>query len=124
MKIPQREKTSHTLFPSEEQMPCRCCALPQGRNFLNYSYLLIGSVLLRADFPGVEFHLFHIPEKGEVFSGHYWLNVEDDMKKIGLEYIPLLQTCTWKTSMYHKHDAHPNDNGYYNLAKCMTKYIE
>jgi hypothetical protein len=89
-----------------------------------YSRAMYMLRVMLADFPGVKFRLFHIPQKGEIFTGRYSLNIEDDLKIIGLEYVPLLQSCDWDISMYHKHDAHPNDSGYANLAKCMTKYIQ
>ncbi|MDX8411127.1 MAG: SGNH/GDSL hydrolase family protein [Mariprofundaceae bacterium] len=89
-----------------------------------YSRAMYMLRVMLADFPGVKFRLFHIPQKGEVFTGRYSLNIEDDARKIGLEYVPLLQSCAWDISMYHKHDAHPNDSGYDNLAKCMTRYLQ
>ena len=90
----------------------------------NYAEVIEILGVMLADFPGVKFRLFHIPEKGEVFVGQYSLSVGEDIKKMGLEYIPLLQTCVWKNSMYHKHDSHPNESGYSNLAKCMAEYIK
>ncbi len=79
---------------------------------------------IKNDFPDVTFRIFHIPEKGEVFENQYSLEIEQDIKKIGLEYIPLLQTCPWNRAMYHKHDPHLNDLGYGNLANCMAGYVE
>ena len=91
----------------------------------NHSYTesieMLGVIL--AEYPAVKFRLFHIPEKGEVYTDQYSFNVDDDIKQIGLEYIPLLQTCNWKASMYHKHDSHLNDAGYSHLAKCMAGYF-
>ena len=75
-------------------------------------------------FPGVTVRLFHIPEKGEVREGAYFLNISDDVRQIGIEYVPLLHKCDWQRSWFHKHDAHPNQDGYLNLAQCMAAHIE
>ena len=74
-------------------------------------------------FPNAKFRLFHIPEKQEVHANQYSINIEQDMQNIGIEYIPLLTQCSWSKNMYHKLDAHPNDIGYANLAKCITQIM-
>jgi hypothetical protein len=75
-------------------------------------------------FSGVKFRVFHIPEKGEVFSGKYSLDIKHDINRVGMEYIPLLNSCEWRRNMFHKHDSHPNDYGYINLAGCVARHIE
>jgi hypothetical protein len=71
-------------------------------------------------FSDVKFRVFHVPEKGEVFLGEYLLNIKKDILTTGMEYMPLLSLCEWRRNMFHKHDSHPNDHGYMNLAGCVA----
>jgi len=71
----------------------------------------------------VKFRLFHIPEKSQVFASKYYVDIYRDIELMGLECIPLLHTCEWLTSMYHKHDEHPNQSSYANLVDCITGKI-
>ena len=74
---------------------------------------------IKNHFPNVVIRVVHIPEKGETFNNTYSLGIRNDIRKIGLEYIPLLELCDWTRTMYHKHDGHLNDLGYANLIHCL-----
>jgi hypothetical protein len=78
---------------------------------------------IKNSFPNTVIRVVHIPEKEETFNKQYSLEIRDDIKKIGLEYVPLLEICTWNRDMYHKHDAHFNDLGYRNLTKCILENL-
>lgn len=72
----------------------------------------------------LKFRLFHIPGKSEVSAGRYFIDIAEDIQNLGLEYVPLLHSCDWQASMFHKHDRHPNNSGYSNLANCMIGYLQ
>lgn len=81
-------------------------------------------IRMTQEFPDIKFRVYHIPEVGEVVNKQYSnLRLRQEMKHIGIDYVPLLSECEWNRSMYHKHDGHPNDVGYKNLANCMAKFI-
>ncbi|WP_238546780.1 MULTISPECIES: SGNH/GDSL hydrolase family protein [unclassified Synechocystis] len=78
---------------------------------------------IKNSFPNAVIRVVHIPEKGETFNNKYSLEIGDDIKQIGLEYVPLLEVCNWSRQMYHKHDAHFNDLGYQNLTNCLLENL-
>ncbi|QUS61183.1 SGNH/GDSL hydrolase family protein [Synechocystis sp. PCC 7338] len=78
---------------------------------------------IKNSFPDTVIRVVHIPEKGETFNNKYSLEIRDDIKQIGLEYISLLEICPWNRDMYHKHDAHFNDLGYHNLTNCISENL-
>lgn len=79
---------------------------------------------LITQYPDVRFRLFHFPEKEEVYAGSYALDVAKDIEELGIEYLPLYNLCDWDLSMFHKHDTHPNDQGYLKLAECVSRFID
>lgn len=81
-------------------------------------------VAMNTDFPEIKFRLFHIPEKTEALKGEYAFDLKRDIVDSKMEYISLLDECSWDITMFHKHDAHPNNKGYQSLANCMAKFIE
>ncbi|MBD2653903.1 SGNH/GDSL hydrolase family protein [Synechocystis sp. FACHB-383] len=78
---------------------------------------------IKDSFPDAVIRVVHIPEKGEIFNNKYSLEIRDDIKQMGLEYVPLLEICPWNRDMYHKHDAHFNDLGYRNLTNCIWENL-
>ncbi|MBE9175723.1 SGNH/GDSL hydrolase family protein [Synechocystis salina LEGE 06155] len=78
---------------------------------------------IKNSFPDAIIRVVHIPEKGETFNNKYSLEIRNDIKQIGLEYVPLLEICPWNRDMYHKHDAHFNDLGYRNLTNCILENL-
>jgi hypothetical protein len=66
----------------------------------------------------------HIPEKKEIQIGYYRCNIQEEMKKLGIDYYPLLHTHHFDLSMYHKHDGHPNDKGYAYIASIIKKILK
>ena len=75
-------------------------------------------------FPKARIRLFQIPEKQETYSGKYELDISADIFSLGIEYVSLLDVCRWNIGMYHRHDTHPNNYGYENLAKCIAKHMD
>jgi len=74
-------------------------------------------------YPEARLRVFHIPEKQEVSTKRYSLDLRSDMKARNIEYIPLLKVCKWDKDMFHRYDGHPQDSGYENLAQCMAKFL-
>lgn len=74
-------------------------------------------------FPGVKFRLLHIPEKSETAIGRYTLDVQEDLHGVAIEFVPLLETCSWTRNMYNKHDSHFTRAGYQHLRECVAKKI-
>lgn len=72
--------------------------------------------------PNLQLRVLHIPEKNEVRSGRYAVNIVSEMQELDIDYVPLLFACNFDLSMFHKHDAHMNDSGYQHLAKCTSQY--
>ena len=79
---------------------------------------------MQKDFPEVKFRFFHLPEKNELNEGAYIIRISEYVAETGMQYIPMLTACEWDQSMFHKHDGHPNNNGYDNIAKCMANYLD
>ncbi|MBX2848602.1 MAG: hypothetical protein KTR16_09785, partial [Acidiferrobacterales bacterium] len=79
---------------------------------------------MKAESPQLTFRLFHIPEKTEVLKNQYSFDLKADIADSKIEYISLLDSCEWDITMFHKHDAHPNNKGYKNLAECMVQFIQ
>jgi lysophospholipase L1-like esterase len=77
-----------------------------------------------ADRTGKRVIFIHIPEKKEIQIGYYRCNVQEEMKKLGIAYYPLLHTHHFDLSMYHKHDGHPNDKGYAYIASIIEKILK
>lgn len=80
-------------------------------------------IAMNSEFPEIKFRLFHIPEKTEILKNEYSFDLKSDIVDSKIEYISLLKACDWDISMFHKHDAHPNNKGYANLANCMVQFI-
>lgn len=78
---------------------------------------------LSENFPEIEFKVFHMPQKSEVYGGEYSLELADEVKKAGFEYFSLLDLCDWDLSMFHVNDGHPNDSGYLKISECMQKFL-
>lgn len=78
---------------------------------------------LRYRYPSVRFRVIHIPEKAETVFGHYGVDIQSELAYSGIQYLPLLNLCSWDRSMYHKHDGHPNKQGYSNLAECLDQIL-
>lgn len=75
---------------------------------------------IRADFPTTPVALVHFPQKEEVESGAYRLDLGEAAATLDIQYFPALTRCTWSLDMYHALDGHPNANGYANMATCLT----
>ena len=78
---------------------------------------------IRSQFPDIPIRLVHFPEKHEVRSGRYDLDLEDNARRLGIEYFPALERCDWSVDMYHPNDPHPNPHGYANITTCVENYL-
>jgi len=74
-------------------------------------------------FPDTPVHLVHLPERHEVRAGHYDLELEENTRKLGIEYFHALSHCDWSENMYHPNDPHPNDYGYTSISTCVENYL-
>jgi hypothetical protein len=78
---------------------------------------------IRAEYPGAVIHLVHLPQKYEVATGNYQLNIARQLQESNVKYFPALEKCRWSTNMFFPHDAHPNRDGYENITKCVAAYL-
>ena len=78
---------------------------------------------MRKDFPRAKISFLHLPEKEEVVLGRYALELDKEIENLGVEYLPALNKCLWTREMFHQNDAHPNQLGYQNVAKCFSKLV-
>jgi hypothetical protein len=74
-------------------------------------------------FPGAEIYLIHLPEKGEVATHRYLLDIGQDIEQIGINYYPALSECDWSNDMFFSIDAHPNKLGYSNITNCVSDFL-
>ena len=78
---------------------------------------------IRKDFPDINIRLIHIPEKQELARGEYEVDVAEEAKAMGIQYIPALRKCQWSVKGYHLRDPHPNDLGYEHITKCVAAVL-
>lgn len=78
---------------------------------------------IKLEFPQAKIHLVHLPEKAEVQSGEYELDVEALVAGSGIDYFPALHKCEWSVDMYHERDSHPNSRGYDAVSSCVGRYL-
>lgn len=78
---------------------------------------------IRSEFPSAEIHLVHLPQKYEVTTKNYHINVADQVREIGINYYPALEKCSWSKEMFFQRDGHPNRLGYENIARCVSQYL-
>jgi len=89
-----------------------------------YDMHYVQKIKALADRTGKKVIFVHIPEKKEIQIGYYRCSVEEDIKKLGIDYYPLLHTHKFDLSMYHKHDGHPNDKGYAYIASIIEDILK
>ncbi|MCB0318729.1 MAG: SGNH/GDSL hydrolase family protein [Bdellovibrionales bacterium] len=75
------------------------------------------------DFPQSKIQLIQLPEKSEVISGKYSLDLKNDVLKTGIDYYPALYKCEWTEEMFLPHDPHPNERGYKNIMNCIESHL-
>lgn len=78
---------------------------------------------IRTEFPLAEIHLVHLPQKYEVKTKNYYINIADQISALGITYFPALEKCNWSLDMFFTKDAHPNKLGYENITKCVSGYL-
>lgn len=78
---------------------------------------------IKAEFPAVEIHLVHLPQKYEVMTSNYYLNIASQVSELGISYFPALEKCSWSSDMFFTRDAHPNAYGYKNISRCVSGYL-
>jgi hypothetical protein len=78
---------------------------------------------IRAEYPTAEIHLIHLPQKYEVKTKHYAINIADQVTGLGIKYYPALEKCNWSGDMFFERDMHPNQHGYENIKKCVSDYL-
>jgi len=78
---------------------------------------------IRDQFPAINIHFLHLPERHEVSSGSYDREIREHIEQLEIKYFPTLQQCNWSEDMFHLYDLHPNDKGYENITRCVKDYI-
>lgn len=78
---------------------------------------------IRDEFPVAEIHLIHLPQKYEVKTGNYYINIADQVSGLGIKYFPALEKCNWSNDMFFLKNNHPNKYGYENITKCVSEYL-
>jgi GDSL-like lipase/acylhydrolase family protein len=78
---------------------------------------------IRNEFPLAEIHLIHLPQKYEVMTKNYHINIADQISELGVKYYPALEKCNWSIDMFFPRDGHPNSYGYENITRCVSAYL-
>lgn len=78
---------------------------------------------VRDQFPDANIYFVHLPEKQEVQSNRYDLEIREAVEALGMDYFPALQQCSWTMGMFYLHDPHPNERGYKNITRCVRDYL-
>jgi len=84
----------------------------------------ISQIKQLAETKGKKVIFIHLPEKSEVIVNEYRYNIAEDIKKLGIEYYPILETDKFDLSMYHIHDGHPNDKGYAYISSIVENILK
>lgn len=86
-------------------------------------YAVVAMRKIRTEFPLAEIHLVHLPQKYEVMTNNYYINIGAQISELGIKYYPALEKCNWTVDMFFSRDAHPNKYGYENITKCVSDYL-
>lgn len=78
---------------------------------------------IRSNFPTRPIYLVHIPQLDEIRSSRYNLQPASLLEGSQIEYLPLLDHCSFLVSDYHRRDSHFNQQGYTRLRKCIEKLL-
>jgi hypothetical protein len=78
---------------------------------------------IRTEFPRAEIRLIHLPQKYEVKTKSYSINVTRQIEDLGISYYPALEKCRWSEDMFFVKDGHPNSSGYENITRCVSGYL-
>ncbi len=89
----------------------------------NIEYAVESMRKIRLEFPLAEIHLIHLPQKYEVKTNNYYINIAEQITELGIKYYPALDKCNWNIDMFFTRDAHPNRYGYENITKCVSGYL-
>ncbi|MEI7818186.1 MAG: SGNH/GDSL hydrolase family protein, partial [Desulfuromonadales bacterium] len=89
----------------------------------NIAYSIESIRRIRNEFPLAEINLIHLPQKYEVMTNNYSINIADQVTELGINYYPALEKCNWTRDMFFTRDAHPNKHGYENITKCVSEYL-
>jgi hypothetical protein len=76
-----------------------------------------------AEYPAAEIHLIHLPQKYEVKTKNYQVDIGKQIASLGVHYYPALEKCSWSLDMFFPHDGHPNAQGYENITRCVSGYL-
>jgi hypothetical protein len=89
----------------------------------NIDYALQELHKIQNEFPSAEIDLIHLPQKYEVLTNNYYINIADQVADMGVNYYPALKNCSWSMDMFFTRDGHPNSRGYENITKCVSGYL-
>ncbi len=78
---------------------------------------------IRDQYPDTNIYFVHLPEKQEVDSNRYELELREEVEALGIKYFPALQQCDWSREMFYRRDPHPNELGYKNITTCVKDYL-
>lgn len=93
------------------------------RSYDNIDFALGSLRKIRAEYPQAEIHLIHLPQKYEIMTKNYSINIAEQVKQSGVKYFPALEKCNWSLDMFFERDGHPNSTGYDNIAACVSGYL-
>jgi hypothetical protein len=92
------------------------------RKFYINSYL-VPLVKIKNAFPMAKICLIHLPQKNEVETNRYELDIRKEIQDIGIEYFSTLAECSWSLDMFFPNDGHPNGLGYRNISNCVSNIL-
>jgi hypothetical protein len=78
---------------------------------------------IKDDYPSVSIQLIHLPQKYEVNTKKYYINIAEQVAVQGVSYFPALEKCNWSMDMFYTRDGHPNQRGYDNISECVAGYL-
>ena len=113
--------TSH-LYNHSRHFKRRQATPPQGKRINSDQIAVLRRI--RSNFPDIEVHFIHLPQKAEVRSQQYSVDLESDLQNLDIQYFPALRDCKWHRRLYFTKDAHPNHHGYRRVAECVGGYLQ
>jgi hypothetical protein len=76
---------------------------------------------IRTEFPNARMSFVHLPQKDEVYSQRYKYPLRQIIESMRIAYYPCLSEMKWSVDMFHTHDSHPNELGYWGLMNYIGK---
>jgi hypothetical protein len=79
---------------------------------------------IRLSFPDKKISLIQLPQRNEVMTKQYKLNLKKHVEAADMEYHTALTACGLSQDDFNDYDGHPTEHGYDKIAACVSKLLQ